>query len=507
MEIRVSHLPEQSKTRLLTALKKPPDGTFVVSESKLKWAWIGLLACGLGIWAVMSAADGYKWPPDDRWGYLIPFIVAIVIGFSSLTYLFSWYRSDFKVQFLVNPLYFLRFRFNYIDAIPFTGEKVWRIEHLRDTKGAYTGTKYYFRAENGQEIRVKTTSIRTANDLIEALNQFPEYVSSLVQRQDRQTLYFYDLLYEWRAQNQQYPQNQRSTPRGIAFVIQKLVPSLLAALIGTAVFFLAVLAYNDYRDDEIRWGTAKSSQTASGYRLYAASRPDGRHLYEAHEEIGRLYERAAARYRTSSGDSSASGVEVVIKMLEYAKSTGNYKVFVFFVCDDQIPTDVEARLRRATGLSKIVPILPSFTPSMNQAREARILQKIAESFGKVIPGDILQFSVGRGAPQEIKFTVQYAIRATGEVYYPVSQEKLEAAGRDWYTGIGFDWGFFVAVPDGESSRFQFSLQSEPAQLFHVGYSKSASESSDLVPTAVYSAMADSAFDDFGGKLLTQLAVK
>jgi hypothetical protein len=492
---------------LLTALKKPPDGTFVVSESKLKWAWTGLIACALGIWAVMAAADSYKWPSDDRWQYLILFIIAIVIGWSSLTYLLSWYRSEFKAQFLINPLYFLRFRFNYIDAVPFAGEKVWRIEHQRDTKGAYTGTNLYFRAENGQEIRVKTTSIRTANDLIEALNQFPEYVSNLVQRQDRQTLYFFDLLYEWRTRNRQHPQNQRSKPRGIAFVIQKLGPALLAALIGIGIFFLAVLAYNDYRDDEIRWGTAKSSQTARGYRLYVASRPDGRHLYEAHEEIGKLYERAAARYRTSSGYSSASGVEVVIKMLEYAKSTGNYKVSVFFICDDQIPTDVEARLRRATGLSKIVPILPSFTPSMNQAREARILQKIAESFGKVIPGDILQFSLGQGTLQEVKFTVQYAIRATGDVYYPVSQEKLSAVGRDWYTGIGFDWSFFVAVPDEESSRFQFSLQSEPAQLFSVGYTKSTSESSDLIPAAVYSAMADSAFDDFGGKLLTQLAVK
>jgi hypothetical protein len=305
LEIRVSDLPEQSKTRLLTALKRPPDETFVVSESNLKWAWTGLIACALGIWAVMAAADSYKWPSDARWQYLILFIVTIVIGCNSFRYLFSWYRSDFKAQFLVNPLYFLRFRFNYIDAVPFTGEKVWRIEHQRDTKGAYTGTKLYFKAENGQEIRVKTTSIRTANDLIKALKQFPEYVSNLVQRQDRQTLYSYDLLYEWRTRNQQHRQNQRSKPRGIAFVIQKLVPSLLAALIGTAMFFLAVLAYNDYRDDEIRWGTAKSSETASGYRLYTASRPDGRHLYEAHEEIGKLYERAAARYRTaSSGDSS-----------------------------------------------------------------------------------------------------------------------------------------------------------------------------------------------------------
>jgi hypothetical protein len=144
---------------------------------------------------------------------------------------------------------------------------------------------------------------------------------------------------------------------------------------------------------------------------------------------------------------------------------------------------------------------------MNQARETRILQKISESFGKVIPGDILQFSVGRGSPQETNFTVGYVIEASGELYYPVSQERLPENSRDWYTGIGFDWDFHVNVPDEERSTFQFSLKSEPAQLFNVAYTKSACESTDLVPTAVYGAMADSAFENFREKLLTQLAVK
>ena len=270
---------------------------------------------------------------------------------------------------------------------------------------------------------------------------------------------------------------------------------------------MAIVPYNDYRDDELRWETAKSTANVSAYRLYVASRPDGRHLTDAHEAIETLYESAVSKYRNVSNDATSQGVEVVIKMLEYAKTTGHYKVFVNFAGDDQIPNDVESRLRRATGVSKFVPILPSFTPAMNQARETRILQKITESFGKVIPGDILQFSVGQGAPQEIRFTVQYVIKTTGEMYYPVSQERLSAESRDWYTGIGFDWDFFVAVPDEESSRFQFSLKSEPAQLFNVAYTKSAGQSDEMVPTAVYGAMADSAFDDFGSKLLTQLAVK
>jgi tetratricopeptide (TPR) repeat protein len=507
LELRVSDLPEISKARLLAALKKPPQGTFVISESKFGWASIGLVVSFLGLWGLVAVADNYKWQSDDRLGYLILSIGCFVIGWYSIAYLFSWFRSEFKQQVLVNPLYFLRFRFNRIEAIPFTGEKVWTVQHLKDTKGAYTGSKFYFRPETGRRKILKTTSIRTANDLIEALNHFPEYVSGLVQRHDLSTLYFHDLLYEWRVHNEQRPQAAHNDPTGLAFLLRKLGPALIASLLGVFIFFLAIVPYNDYRDDELRWGAAKSSATANAYRVYVASRPDGRHLTDAHTAIGTLYKHAVDNYRGASSNVTSQGVEVVIKMLEYAKSTGHYKVFVSFVGNDQIPSDVEARLRRATGLSKLVPILPSFTPSMNHVREARILQEISESFGKVIPGDILQFSVGRGSPQEINFTVNYVIQATGDMYFPVSQEKLPTANRDFYTGIGFDWGFVVSVPDEESSRFQFSLKSEPAQLFKVAYTKTTGESSELVPTAVYAAMADSAFDDFGSKLLSQLAIK
>ena len=52
--IRVSDLPEISKTRLLAALKKPPQGTFVFSESKFTWALIGLVVSLLGLWGVVA---------------------------------------------------------------------------------------------------------------------------------------------------------------------------------------------------------------------------------------------------------------------------------------------------------------------------------------------------------------------------------------------------------------------------------------------------------------------
>lgn len=504
-EIRISDLPEVSKSRLLSALKNPPHKTFVINESKLGWALIGLVGTAFAIWGVLEAADNYRWQSEQKIGYIAVAIVSFIIGWQSAAYLYLWLRHAFKAQVLINPLYLLRFHFNRIEAFPLPGQNAWSVKHLKDSKGAYSGTKFYFTSEAGQQRILKTTSVRTANDLIEGLNSFPEYVSDLIQRQDTNTLHLFDLLFEWRAQGSQQSLNVPfRRPTGLAFIFKKLGPASLAGLLGVIAFFAVLEPYNDYRDDELRWDGAKSSGTASGYRLYIASRPDGRHVSDAHATIATLYERAADKYRTASGVRTSEGVEAVIKMLEYASRTGHYKVLVDFAGNNEIPTDIEQELARDNGVSRLIPIQPSFTASMNQARETRILQKITESFGKVIPGDILQFGPGRASSQEIGFKINYVIQASGAMYYPEKQENVPQPQRDWYTGIAFDWNFFVRVPGAESSNFQLTLKSEPAQHF---YSRGAGEGAGLAPTEVYNAMADSAFDDFGSKLLSQLALR
>ncbi len=142
---------------------------------------------------------------------------------------------------------------------------------------------------------------------------------------------------------------------------------------------------------------------------------------------------------------------------------------------------------------------------MNQGRETRILERISRSFGNVIPGDILQFAVGKPSSRDVSFAVTYIIRASGEMYYPEKQEHLAVAKRDWYTGISFELSLHIAVPGSQSSTFHLGLKSEPAEVFRVAYSRVVGGGADLPPTEVYSSMADSAFDNFGAKLVSQLA--
>ncbi len=506
MRIQVAELPEVTRSRLSAAVKVPPQDTFVISESRLLWALCGIIVVLLCVFFVLMQADGYRWQSGDRFSFLLLMIASFVIGWISLAYLIDWLRNDFKAHALLNPLYFLRFRFDHIEAFSLASTKNWDVKHLSDSRGVYTGTKFYFRSAAGQQI-LKIKSLSLANDLIIALRRFPSYVSDLVQRQDTSVLYSFDLLYEWRVREEQFPRLPVPKRTALAFVLKRIGPALLAALLATVVFFGAIDPYNDYRDDELRWRTAQSASTATAYRLYLASRPDGHHLSQAHAAISKLYEQAAESYRSAAGVATSQGIEAVIRILEFARSSGRYKVFVQFAADNQIPTNIEDRLRSLIGVSQVIPVRSSFTPSMNQARETRILGRITNSFGKVIPGDILQFAVGRASPPDIAFNVAYVIRASGGMYYPEKQEHVPEARRDWYTGISFDWNFYITVPGTEFSTFQLSLESEPAQLFHVAYTRSQGQGTELTPTEVYSAMADSAFDDFGSKLLSQLAVK
>jgi hypothetical protein len=502
--IRVADLPDVGKDRLSAALKSTSPDTLVIKESKLGWALVGSIGSIIGLVYVVSQANGYKWQSQDLATNLTLVILCFVVGRTSLSYLAQWFRSDFKACVLLNPLYFLRFRFNEVEAVSLNSTASWDAKHHTDSKGNYAGTRFYFKAEGKQHV-LKTKSIREANEIILALKRFPEIVSSLIQHQNSAALYSLDLLYEWRRREEAYPRAAIRPPTGLKYVVARLGPIMAAGAIGAIMFFLLIVPFNDRSDDDLRWRTAASTGTASGYRLYVASRPDGRHVSQSHDGLNALYDRAAVNYKSAAGLAAPEGIEAIIKILDYAKLTGRYKVIVNFSGDNEIPDDIDARLRSKSGLSGLVPVLPSFTTEMNRNRESRILERISASFGKIIPGDVLDFEIGPANARDPLFKVNYVISTSGDLYYPVKQEHLPEANRDWYTGVSFKWKFNVIVPGVNASTFQFSLDSEPAGEFNVMSQAGESDGAKLSSVSVYSAMADSAFQNFGSKLIAQLS--
>ena len=118
--IRVSDLPDMSRSRLLAALKDVPPESFVLNESRHWLAMIALAGAIAGIGYVISQADSYKWQSESIFTNLVILMACFATGSTSAAYLIKCVRSDFKSRVLLNPLYFLRFRFDRIDAITFT---------------------------------------------------------------------------------------------------------------------------------------------------------------------------------------------------------------------------------------------------------------------------------------------------------------------------------------------------------------------------------------------------
>lgn len=503
MRISVDDLPDISKNRLLQAVAGQTRDTFVLQNSKRPWALAGTAAAMASLLYAIYAANDYRWASDQKVAILVFLASTFVVGNFGLLYLLRWYRSVFKDCTLLNPLYLLRFRLSEIAVFPLLATKEFKLDHLYNQQGVYQGAKFRFVFEGGSE-SFKIASAEQANELISALKRFRGIVAQAIEHQDAETIYSLDLLYEWRIREKQYPK-AASRSRFGALAKRAVVP-LFVALGSALLCFIVVDASNDYHDDEKRWHEASTKNTATGYRMYLASRPTGRHIGEAQSSIDQLYERAAYDYQAAAGFRTSDGVEAVIAVLNYAKRTGRYKVYVEFEGDTQIPSDIESRLQRDWGVSNIVPIQPSFAPSANSTRQARIIQRISTTFGRVIPGDILEFSPGQGSSRDVNFRVLYTVEASGHLYYRESQKHLPMARRDLYTGISFDWFFEVYVPGLEGEPFQFSLTSEPADLFRVAYTRYSMGDREPSAGQVYDAMADSAFDNFSARLFSEVSL-
>ena len=219
---------------------------------------------------------------------------------------------------------------------------------------------------------------------------------------------------------------------------------------------------------------------------------------------------AGQRYEAQARESSP-GVEAVIAVLDYSRTTGHYKIEVTFNGTNQIPDGVEDQLRRKYGISDITPVAWSFQDVFNKERESKILQRIQTSFGKVIPGDVLAFETGAPDPENVQFEVDYLVQPTGSLYYPESEEHLAEAKRHYYVGVGYEWHFSIRVPDRES-LYELKFASTPASLFQVAYQRVSQSALDAGiqhanPTEIYDAMAESAFEDFSSKLLSEVALK
>lgn len=503
---RISKLPTITKQRIAHALAEESPNAIVLRVRAGQSAIVLVsAAAGATVIGIMAYTQQYRWNAIQTRAVFIVLALAFVAGALGVLRLIRDNRTQFRNAILINPFYVICVNPRELAAYPLSSLKS---PDLRDAKSYLPSSMALTLTFEDGTISYTPSTPLQRKQLINALNGFRCYREEMSGR-DTGSIYQHDLLHEARALARRY--GRKRNLRGFAMNIEWAVTA--TALLAAVGCGLLADHMNDNADDEIRWASATSANTASAFRVYLVSRPYGAHRAEAGTEIDRIYRDSGVRYQTQAGESSP-GVEAVIAVLEYARATGRYNVAVTFEGTNQIPDGLEGQLQREYGIGDIAPAAWSFQDVFNKGRESKILQRIQTSFGKVIPGDVLAFDTGQPEAGDVQFAVSYLVKPTGSVYYPVSEEHLPDAKRHFYVGIGYNWHFDIRIPD-RDALYQLKFASTPASLFQVAYQRVSKNALDVGtqdpnpvnPAEVYDAMAESAFEDFSSKLLSEVALK
>ena len=477
-----SRLPPDVLTRLRSRLHTPSEECFVVERPTflpmLWWPAVGGVLVAWSIWAT----NGYRWVQGEKFLYSLLAVGGATMVIWGVGQLIAWGSATVRPGIFLTPLYMVRTGLNDVYFRWLWGFDDFNAVHNHEN-GAYKNSTFTLTYGSASETFL-VRGRREAEQLIEFLRTWELRVREAIGRSDyAQLTSLDDLLGVTRAHVGTAPKWFR-TRRGVPF---------LAAALGWAFVAPALLiGLNAYHDDRLSWNAATEVRTASGYRLYLGSHPQGRWRGEAQTALAGLYEAADSRYAQAlSDDHDAEAVAAFRSLLHSARITGEFEVPVQFRRENALPVDLEARLARASGFSGILMIGDAFTESRMQAREARILEQLRSAIRTVIPEDVLQLRASSNASP--RMVVSYTVAASGDLYYKTSQEALPESKRPFYPGIQFGWTCDIKAPNSGEDLYRFSLDSAPAMQF------SAADD-------VYDGMADSAFEDFRNALIKRLGL-
>ncbi len=495
--VNFEELPPDIKERLVDRQKSGAgkfEGQIKIQTEKYSISLVCILVPLLWMGLLLKLADNYKWPSETIAWYSIITIIASLLFFWGGKRLVFWHRSTLKPYVYFTPLHYIR---THNDEIKYG--YLWDIVDCDikhdSSNGAYSSSTCTMVFDNSLEIvTIKNQDI--ANQLINSLRTWEIRYKQAFKDND----WNYFVTRDDFAGIQGKPIDDKLASSFFSQLFLELKPLfrfsygyLLALAVGLLWLFLA-FNLNSYFDDKKSWESAKLFNTASSYRKYIDTHPEGRWKVEAQQQIGKLYEESARKYvkeRDSKYENSASNS--VIELLDYAKATGNYKVSVEFMRENKISPGIEETLKRKFGIANVIRIGNSFSDDNMKEREAYLLSTISSAFKQIIPEDILDFSSSSVQEKAPLFLVSYVVRVSGSLYFHDRDASIHPRMRPFYPGIFVDWNFEIRLPE-KGKSYSFALKSDPASHF---------SSTDA---RVYDAMTESAFDGFRSEIVKRLGL-
>ncbi len=247
------------------------------------------------------------------------------------------------------------------------------------------------------------------------------------------------------------------------------------------------------------YAEVKAQGKVSGYRDMLRRYPQSPLAAQARQDIHQLIQSSWEKFTARAGNNDPKMLDFMQKVVAYLEQKEDATVRVYFS-----PPLIRSLVAIDTELRKkgVAPVASHFSAEASKPREQYIVSALEKGFGAVFPSDILRLVRTAGAlpkePTTPSIEIKYLVTPTDAVY------QGKQSGRS-FVGIRVNFLMTMRVP-GDSQGFPMMLSVLPPQRFTVSFSSRRRYGTAALPgegpsdLAVYTAMAERAFDQFHDKL-------
>lgn len=247
------------------------------------------------------------------------------------------------------------------------------------------------------------------------------------------------------------------------------------------------------------YAEAKKAGTVSAYRKMLHDHPQTPFAAKARDDIHQLIQASWEKFTARAGDSDAKMLAFMRRVVDFLEKKEDSALDVYFsppLIQSLVAIDAELRKKG------VAPVAAHFSPTASKPREQYIASALEKGFGEVFPSDILRLERITGTvpkePTTPSIEIKYQVAPTDSVY------QGKQSGRS-FVGIRVNFLMMLRVP-GDAEGFPMMLSVLPPQRFTVSFSSRRRYGTAPLPgegpsdLAVYTAMAERAFDQFHDKL-------
>lgn len=544
-KIHFNALPEASRQRLVAAfagqteprpiLSQPTGGTGGAVGLFILAALI-LLAAAF----IPSIDYGYMYHPKQGAGYLVIFMVLLWLAGVSIV-------AGIRRMVMNKATPFKRGRFLFpTDIVIATGPELTvyplsnmlRLDPVHNYQnGAYLNTAFHFDFAGGKRESFYVFGKPQAEGVLHQIDQSLFAYKDSMQRQDWATVGQLDVLYEARQVGLLVPGSSPPAPtkvqsgpsaRNLPVVLRwASLTAIALAIVAVPVWAVrnsmsqekayqnviacgSVSCFETYlynptapHADEVRnerlpaaaFREAQATGTVQALRDFVVRYPNARQVPEARQVIHARFEQVRATFNAQASTADPTMPGFMGNLLTWLEEHDSPPVQVRFLApSSEALSVIDSALEPNTS-----PISPHFTPAVCEPRERYITEVLQRGFAAVFPNDVMRLEhFGRTTLQAPPDTahgtidVAYTVRPSGTTYVD------DVTGRQ-FVGIYNDFVVRMSIP-GTTQTHNFLLGVEPPQTFSVSYDNSFGGAMGPSDGAVYSTMAQRAFEQLGQAL-------